>query len=166
MLRLRFGHGVVEHIVEHLVAVQARLDRDQQVVGVERLDQIIVDAQLLAALNVAFFAARRQEDERDFDPRRDFADFAQQLNAVHLRHHDVRDDQIGRDGAFAEHRQRLLAVLDADDAVMVEFQHGLNAFQQIEIVLDDQNSRLEYLVVLFVTLFRQHRKLRKTFVSR
>ena len=60
------------------------------------------------------------------------------LEAVHARHHDVGEDQVGH--GDAQDIERLLPVCGHQDFVPVQFEDVPHAFEQIEVVFHDQNT--------------------------
>ncbi len=85
----------------------------------ERLDDIVVGAGVEAADTVALFRARRQHDDRQVAGIALGTQAAADLDARHLGHHPVADQQVGH--ALADHHQRLVAVDRHADLVALLF---------------------------------------------
>jgi hypothetical protein len=117
------GEALPGQAVGHVVALGRRVVDDQdalaraghgeerahagdQLLGRGRLDQVVVGAGVEAAGQIGGLAERGADQHRHV--RRALLDRLAQHVAVHDRHLDVGDDQIGR--ALVEARQRLLAI--------------------------------------------------------
>jgi hypothetical protein len=81
---------------------------------------------------------RRHDHDRDVGVA--FADAVQELVAVHARHSQVGEDDVGR---FLRHEaQRLLAVRRQEDLVAVVRQDLAEALARRLFIVDDQDSSL------------------------
>ena len=96
---------------KQVVERQMRFHPRQQFVRAERLGDIVDGAELEAAHDVRRLGLGRQEDDRNFTPRGRSLDALACFKAVHLRHHDVEEDQIGPN---ALQRLERLPAVDGD----------------------------------------------------
>ena len=62
---------------------------------------------------------------------------AQQLEAIHTRHHDVGENQVGRVSESSSHR--LLTVLDGGDLVFAA-EETLDVFPHVAVVVGEQDA--------------------------
>ena len=81
-----------------LLLLQQDLDARDDLFDVDRLGEVVLDAQLEPADLVLDVGLRRQEDERDRRPVGVLLEPLDELEAVHLRHLGVGDDEVGRRG--------------------------------------------------------------------
>jgi hypothetical protein len=105
-----------------------------ELAGAERLDDVVVGAQLQADDPVRLVALGGQHDDRG---RVLGADLAAHLQAIHTRQHQIQDDQVRDVGA--EGRQRGRAVLGRLDAITLTFQVVLHDLADGRFVIDDQD---------------------------
>ena len=63
------------------------------------------------------------------------------LEAVHLRHHDVQQDEVGLHAG--QHLERLLAVCGDTDLVAFALQNGRQGLDVGGRVIDNQNANVE-----------------------
>ena len=94
------------HLAQRLLALRGLLQEDLQTLRIDRLGQIVVSA-FLDGFDGGFDGALRGQ-QNDGDVAHLIAQRAQQLQAVHPRHVDIRDDDARTEGGDA--LQRLLAV--------------------------------------------------------
>jgi hypothetical protein len=113
---------------------QHAADAGDQLAGAERLDHVVVGAQLQADDPVRLVALGGQHDDRG---RGLGADLAAHLQAVHARQHQIQHDQVRNAGA--EGRQRGRAVGGRLDAVALPFQVVLDDLADGRLVVDDQD---------------------------
>ena len=91
-------------------AAQDGTDAGRQLVGMERLGDVVVGAEVETLGLVRGGALRREEDDRHGSP---LAELAHDLDAVEIGHHDVEQDDVRPD--FLGLSQRLLAAARGDD---------------------------------------------------
>jgi hypothetical protein len=120
---------------------QARADTRAQDVRVERLGQVIVGAHLDALDDAVGVVERGDQDHRQVHESRIGvgAQVLQQLEAVHLRHHDVEQHQVVRRGL--EHRQRIAAVDRGLDRVALALQAAREHVAVHFVVVHDEHAR-------------------------
>src|SRR5262245_5057494 len=85
-----------------------RVHAGQQLVGIERLAHIVHGAQFEPLDDVGSLGLGRQEDDRNLAPLLGGLKLPASLKAVHLRHHNVQQDEVGPYSAY--HIERLAAV--------------------------------------------------------
>ena len=124
-LPVLFAHAAGASRLLVLVPLEQAADRPLELLGAERLGHVLVGAAVLAPEDVLLLAAGGEEDHGGRLGGRVRLDAAADLEAVHLRHHDVDDQQVGP--LLAQLLQRLLAVLRQDHAVA----------QRLEVHLQD-----------------------------
>jgi hypothetical protein len=115
-----------------------RVHPRQQLVGVKRLGHVVHCAELEATHDVARLGLRGQEDDRDVAPLRRSLDTRAGLETVHLRHHDVQQDQVRPHRG--QHVERLSAVGGDADRVAFFPQDGGEGLDVGGGVLHDQNA--------------------------
>ena len=76
-----------------------------ELVGAERLGEVIVGAELESHDSIRFFRAGRQHDDRQRGGRVVSTNRATDFEAVHLREHEIEDEQIRR--PRGDRRERL-----------------------------------------------------------
>src|SRR5690606_5995260 len=108
--------------------VQQAADLRQELERAERLSK---EREVEVSLNGGY------RDDRNVPQSGDRAQAVDQLEAVHLRHHHVRHDQVGwvLDGLT----QGIPPVERHDDAVAVELQEGLQDLTDVGLVVHDEN---------------------------
>ena len=124
LVLLLLGGGTAQH----------GLDAGRNLLGVKRLDDVVIGTQLKAQHLVIGLALGGQHDDGGVVLG---ADLAADLPAVHDRHHDIEQHQIGvqlvklgqRGRAVMDHRH-IVALLDKVEAEQLA---------DIFIVIDDQN---------------------------
>ena len=120
---------------------QHRLDAGRDLLGVKRLDDVVVGAELQAQHLVVGLALGRQHDDGGVALG---AQFAADLPPVHDRHHDVQQHQVGVQ--FVKRLQRGGAVVRHRDVVPLFDKVEAQQFADILIVVHDED--------LFVGHFR------------
>ena len=93
VLHRRVGRGPGGAVIDGRAA-EEHLHARQQLAHRERLAEVVVGADLQAENAVELFVARGEKD--DGHGLGHAADAPAELEAVHLRHHDVEDDQAGK----------------------------------------------------------------------
>ena len=115
-------------------AAQNGLDAlDDQALG-ERLGDIVVGAHLEAEQLVDLFVLGGEEDDRH---RRLLAHAAQKLHAVHARHLDIEDAEIGR--FFGQAFERGDAIAVGADLVALGFERHAQRRQDVAFVIDQRD---------------------------
>ena len=122
-------------LARHLGAAQQRAHAQYHFPDVDGLDHIVVAAGEKAEAHVV--KGVLGGDHHNGDGRTALADRAHKLVAVHLRHHDVGDDEIVI--ALLERNKRLLAVGDAEDSVTVFGEHVGEELAQLAVILRNEN---------------------------
>jgi hypothetical protein len=108
-------------------------------VGVERLDQVVDRAVRVAAEDVDSVAVHRgDEDDRDVAAARVLLDEAGGLEAVHVRHLHVQQDE--GELAVKDLAQRLDARSGHDQLVAQRRQDRFQRHQVGRVIVDDQNA--------------------------
>ena len=119
--------------------MQQIVDDAQQIGRLGRLDQKGVGAEAgRVNLVVRVGIGRRIEHQWSVFQALVAFPLAAQAEAVHDRHQDVADDEIGRDG-FG-HRQRFGAIAGAVDAVAVAFEQDAEQIAILIYVIDYQHT--------------------------
>ena len=129
-----------------LGAAEHRLDAGHQLAGVEGLGHIVIGAQLQADDLVHVVGAGGEDDDGDVAR---LAQLAADLEAVHLRHHDVEDDQVGLVGL--DLLQRLTAVIGGLDLESFLGEVEAGELDDIPLVVDDQDFG-GHLITLYLYL--------------
>src|SRR3954454_2384386 len=75
----------------HSSTMQPHAQRREQLLGVNRLGEIIGSTRFQALLAIAFHRLGGERDDGQASERRLLADYSHGLIAVHLRHHDVHE---------------------------------------------------------------------------
>ena len=110
------------HAPELGVAAQRAAHDRQQLLRGERLHEIVLDAEAVAAFEAGRVAESREEDHRHGHEPRVVAQALEQAIAVDLRHHDVGHHQVGHEGlhdlerAHPRVRRRHLIALALENA--------------------------------------------------
>jgi len=135
----RFGRGGGAAARARLgVSGQDGQDRRQEVLGLGGLGQVGLGAQLVAQLAVpGVGVGGRVEDERDVAQANVGHPLAAQGVAIHDRHQDVRDHQVG--GSLAGHLQGLGPVRGREHFQTLASQQGLQEIEVLGVVVDDQD---------------------------
>jgi hypothetical protein len=115
-----------------------RVHPRQQLVGVKGLGHIVHRAEFETAHDVAGLGFGGQEDDRNVSPVRCVLDAAAGLEPVHLRHHDVQQDQVR--SHRRQHVQRLAAVGGDADRVAFFPQDGGEGLDVGGGILHDQDA--------------------------
>ncbi|MNZ84398.1 hypothetical protein D3C78_1031530 [compost metagenome] len=117
------------------LATQDRLDASHQLIGVERLGQVIVGAQLQALDTAQFVALGGEHDDRNLVVRATQAAAGGQ--AVFAGQHQVEDDQVEH---FARQQAiHLLSVRYGAGAVALADEKTLQQAAEPRIVVNDKN---------------------------
>ena len=111
---------------------------DQQLGPVDRLGEEVVGARVERRLVRPEIAERRQEEDRRVAAAGQRADAAAGLEAVHARHDDVEQHQVG--APLLEAGQPALAAVGQDGAVAGRQQVPLGDLAVLEVVVDDQDG--------------------------
>src|SRR5262249_42086870 len=77
-----------------LCSAEVFLDQPHQLLGRERLDEVLVRAELKPFLTIAVAPLGRDDDERGVAILRRFLEKSDQLEPVDVRHIDVGDDEV------------------------------------------------------------------------
>jgi len=117
---------------------QQRAGTRNELANAERLGEIVIRAALEPEHLVAFFAPRRQHQDRHILVRSFAPDRATNRNAIDTRQHQIEDDQIERIGVRAH--ERVLAVTDSFDLQAFEAEVELDQLADMRFVFDDENS--------------------------
>jgi hypothetical protein len=125
-------------VVERLDA-QHRLDPGHQGRLVDGLGQILVGARLEPGHDVLRVGFGGHQDDRDEGEVAVALEVLADLDAVHLGHHDVEQDQVRL--PFAGERQAFLAVAGRVDLVAVDRKPGFEDVAVGRVVVDDENVR-------------------------
>ena len=86
--------GILQ-IIHRRLQCQVRLHTSLENRRIHRFGDVICGAQLETVFLIRGLVHRRQEDDRHIFGRFIFLQSAADLVAVHLRHHDVEQDQVG-----------------------------------------------------------------------
>src|SRR5579862_4556702 len=125
-----------------MTAPQSRVEphpqQRQQLVGIHRLGDVIRRAGLQTLLAVAFHGLRGERDDRQAAEARILADEPHGFVAVHLRHHDVHQDQREVRRAFDD-LNRLVTRRRADDVHAVAFEQAAEREDVANVVVDHQH---------------------------
>ena len=117
-------------------------DRLLEILGAERLCHVFVGAAVLAPEDVLLLAPGGQEDHGRHLGRGVRLDLAADLEAVHLRHHDVDDHEIGAVGR--ELPEGRFAVLRDQDLVAEALEVDLKELADVRRVVGDQDLAVHY----------------------
>ena len=120
---------------DHLI--ETRGDGRQENLVVDRLDEIIVGAGLLAAQNVVPLGQGRQEDERHVRHGPLLAQGLEHVVAAEAGHGDVAEDEVGT--VLLKQAERLAAVGSLEHAVVRSLQFLGDVAPQIVFVFDAKN---------------------------
>ena len=121
----------------HGGAAQVGLDVHHQLAWVEGLDHIVVAPGCEPDALVHDVPFGRQEDDRYRDAPG--AQFAAGGEAVHLRHHDVHDDEIG--SLASDGVQRIGAVVGVSELPLGAFHHVAHHPGNARFIVHEQNLR-------------------------
>ena len=112
-------------------APEQRLDALGQEALRERLGDVVVGADIEADHLVHLVVLRGEEDDREV---RTLADAAQHFDAVHARHLDVEDGDVG--GRLRERGQRRRAVRIGAHGIALALEQNLQGGEDILVVVD------------------------------
>ena len=118
-------------------AAQDRADARGQLVGVERLGDVVVGAEVEALGLVGGRALGGQQDHRDRAP---LAQLAHDLDAVEVGHDDVEQDDVGAD--LLGLLERLLAAVGGDDAEALLAEGDRDELRDARLVVGDEDEWL------------------------
>ena len=118
-------------------AADDRADAGGELVGVERLGDVVVGAEVEALGLVGGRALGRQQDDRD---RPLLAELAHDLDAVEVRHDDVEQDDVGAD--FLRLGERILAAGRGDDAEALLAESDRDELRDPWFVIGDEDEWL------------------------
>jgi hypothetical protein len=116
------------------------LDQLDQLVGFERLAEVVRGPHLGALLMAARMLARGEDHHRDAGGRGVALQAGQRLPAVDARHHDVEQDQVG--ALALGLGDAVLAVGRGLDAEARCLEHHLGGDDDQLLVFDDQDGSL------------------------
>ena len=120
-----------------VAATQPGADAGDQLLRLERLDDVVVGAGLEADHDVDRVGAGGEHDDRHAglgpDP-------AAHLHAVEAREHDVEQDEVGT--VLAEGAERPRAVGDVRDLESLVAQDDAEHLRQRQVVVDDEHATL------------------------
>ena len=102
-----------------------------------RLDNIVIASGFQTAHHILQAIQRRIENDRRPFIGGNFTDFLHRRNPVHLRHHDVHEDQIGRFQAKCLNRLRTIGRNQGNMPQLAY--HGLHLFDVGRRVVSDQD---------------------------
>ena len=129
--RLQVGRVRVEAL-DGLPPLQSRGDGQDQVVGVKGLEEEVIGAELAGLRGGGRLGAGREEQKRHRRSGRVGAHVLKQREAVHVRHHDVRNDQVGR--LTLESLEGVAAVGRASDPITLAFEDFADHIQDVAVV--------------------------------
>jgi hypothetical protein len=136
-LERRPEDGLSGLLRQHLGAAHGLGDPQIELLEAERLGHVVVGAQAKAADAILVGRQRGQEDHRQGRQLGAGAQRLDQRPAIHLRHHHVGDQQVGR-----RHQgpgQRVLAVGRREDGVAAFLEDGRDHPKDPRIVVGDEN---------------------------
>ena len=116
---------------------QDRADAGRQLVGMERLGDVVVGAEVEALGLVGGRALGGQQDHRDGTS---LAQLAHDLDAVEVGHDDVEQDDVGAD--LLGLLERLLAAVGGDDAEALLAEGDRNELRDARLVIRDEDEWL------------------------
>src|SRR5579859_2174947 len=134
---IQFNFGLFTHF---LAALQAVADGDQKIFGIERFDQVVVNAQLFAKTNVVLGASRGEENEGNGTPCGHSMDCVKKGIAIQARHGDVAHDEVRLELAGIEQFKGILSVNGRENIIAFQAKHEHGIFAQVFVILYDQNS--------------------------
>src|SRR5437016_3185001 len=102
-----------------------------------RQREVVVGAEVPAAAWAGAVVERREEDERNFGKTRLGSQRLEHGESVHLRHHHVTEDEIGR--IAARQLQADTAVFCSGRGVTFDLQHQHDVVADAGLVLDDED---------------------------
>ena len=126
-------------LVAQALLLEARVDAGLQQHRIHRLGQVVVGAELDAARDVGDAFERRGDEDRQVAQARIADQLLEDLEAGHLRHLHVEQQQVERLGA--QHLERDPAVLGAVDLVALQLEAALQQQPVDLVVVGDQQSR-------------------------
>jgi len=114
-----------------------RLDVHHQLAGVEGLHHVVVATGRESDALVHDVAFGRQEDDRHGDASG--PQLAAGGESIHLRHHDVHDDEVGR--IASDGVQRIGAVVGVSELPLGAFHHVAHHPGNARFIVHEQNLR-------------------------
>ena len=114
--------------------MEKALDESSDVPRYERLWHIPIGAEIETVRELRRFVFDREHDDHDVASRRVRSQLAQDLEAVHHRHHYVEDDQ--RRARFAGHTQPFLPILRGEHLVRLALQLSLDEPDDMGMIVD------------------------------
>ena len=122
-----------------LVYREMRLDAGQQFVRIERLTHVVDGTEFERLDEIGGVGLGGEKNDGDFTPRRIGLDVGTGFIAIHHRHHDVEQDEVGHDAA---HRlERLNAVGRHHHLIAGRLERGGQRLDVGRGVIDDQKAR-------------------------
>jgi hypothetical protein len=138
---VQFEVGYAQHTLAGLVrrrAAQHRVHAREQFLDAERLDDVVVGSGAQPADAVVRGVPRRQEDDRDLGTRR--PEVLQHAEAVHARHHHVKDNEIRI--RLRDSGEGGLAIVGGHCLEAVETQRRRHQVGDVLLVVNDQDASL------------------------
>jgi len=127
----------VENLFEEILFLDHAFDEGKDLVGVERLGDVVGGSQL-DRFDGGFQRLHRRDDHH-LCLLVEILDPAEHLHPVHPRHADVQEDEIHLAGA--ENAQRVGALGGEEDVIIIG-ENRLEGLQDSRIVVNDQNGGL------------------------
>ena len=124
--------------LQFLRSLDAGLDAGKEDAHIEGLGDVVLHTHRDALDDILFFGLGSEEDEGDIHPLVPLPYLAVEVVAVHLRHHDVGDDD-GR-CCFLHPGQRFVAVGRGERFVAGIRQQFCQPLENGYVVLDDEND--------------------------
>ena len=130
-LRAVVGRGLLR---DQLLLVYVLLDRQQHLVGVDRLDEVVGDLRPHGLVHDVLLLALGDHD--DGRRRARLLDAGQRLEPRHAGHHLVEDDQVV--GALGGHVDGVVAVVAGVHLVAFAFEKEHVGLEQLHFVVDPE----------------------------
>src|SRR5271165_2216247 len=114
-------------------AAQRSANAGQQFATAERLGDVVIGSGIQRLDLAALLAANREHDDRDL---RNFAELAAQLDAVHVRHSEVGDHQVGDE--VLHDFERGFTVVGHANLIALGAEAGAQDPRNLRLVVDNQ----------------------------
>ena len=134
---LQLGDLRVEGVLERDHA-QADAEACAQLLGLERLDDVVIGASLQTGYDVGRIAAAGQQDDVEAERFLRPSDAAAEFGSIDARHHPVDDGEARRIG-LAEDIPRLLTVVDYHNLMSPVLEHGIEQHTGNGVIVGDQD---------------------------